>query len=143
MSKPILSELEYNASDVASAILASADLSVTNQDFGVTDITDQITAGTDVTLYTDRTIAFSFNGFVFLSVGGYGPSDIATNDVLLTFSNSYHPSNDYTFTTISHQADSAYVVVAKESDGTFRVIDPINNSGNSFYFGFNGFFRYT
>ena len=30
MSKPILSELEYNADDVASAILSKADLSITN-----------------------------------------------------------------------------------------------------------------
>ena len=31
MSKPILSELEYNADDVASAILSKADLSITSK----------------------------------------------------------------------------------------------------------------
>ena len=66
MSKPVLSELEYNADDVASAILSSADLSVTNEDFGVTDHSSIFTFQTG---WSDtNAICYGFNGFMFCSL---------------------------------------------------------------------------
>ena len=39
MPKPVLSDSLFNADDVATAILDEANLQVTNQNLGVTDIT--------------------------------------------------------------------------------------------------------
>ena len=142
MPKPILSELEYNASDVASAILSSADLSVTNQDFGVTDRSSLFTAGTGWNFAGK--IAYSFNGFMFVSLycthSGGSPQQ---NEVVLTMTDSdFYPTVETYFSSISYEGDSLTNLVAK-TDGTFRIND-VNNEGiSTFYITTNGFYRFT
>tara|TARA_Y100000310_G_C20621536_1_gene783595 strand:+ start:315 stop:752 length:438 start_codon:yes stop_codon:yes gene_type:complete len=143
MSKPILSELEYNASDVASAILSQADLSVTNEDFGVTDISSEYTATSGWNINSDST-AFSFNGFIFVSFllnhAGGEPSD---GEKFMDVSADYKPVAKSFFPTVSHQADTGYNVSAKTDGGFYIALPHAPGADVSFYVVFNGFYRYT
>ena len=118
MSKPILSELEYNADDVASAILSNADLSVTNEDLGVVDVSDQFTIQGDFsewhTLY-----AFKFNGFVFLNASLYQDDVSATSGNLYLMTAAVTPENEYHCGTASHHGDTAeYIKI--DNDGYIK-----------------------
>ena len=63
MPKPVLSDSLFNADDVATAILESANISVTNQDFAVVDRTSEFTNQSDMSVNAKK--FFSFNGFMF------------------------------------------------------------------------------
>ncbi len=142
MSKPILSELEYNASDVASAILVNLDLSIANEDLGVTTKTDNfsLSLGFVATYFQ----AYRFNGFMFISGGfkhdGGAPSN---GEIFLSCDDSGdYPISDTFFLGHGYQGDNAYMLNFN-SDGEFKVHDPIGTGESAFYFGCNGFYRIT
>ncbi len=141
MSKPILSELEYNASDVASAILSQADLSVTNQDFAVTDRTTNFTLQSG---WTDNGCKmFSFNGFMFLSIFIYHSVDEPSEgEVIFQVDNSdLYPTTDFFFNTISGAGDLAnYIKI--NSSGQLQIFDPIDYGDSLFRVVTNGFYRF-
>lgn len=140
MSKPILSELEYNASDVASAILNNADLAIANEDLGVTDRSSDFSVGTG---WAGSIIAYSFNGFMFVNSGIYhaGTGQPAHGETM--FSNSEtttRPNQSYTVASLGYQADSA--VVEAKTDGTFTINDPDNQGISNFYATVNFWYRF-
>ena len=142
MSKPILSELDYNASDVASAILSQADLSVTNEDFGVTDRTSLFTVGGGFSVGNKQ--AFSFNGFMFISASFARSSTPGGSDALLSISDSdFYPINNTVFPTVSYEGDTAEYLTVSSSTGEFTVSAPENVSASAYYGVFNGWYRFT
>lgn len=139
MPKPVLSDSLFNADNVATAVLAEANLSVTNQDFGVTEITDLLTPVS--TINVDLEKAYSFNGFIFLYVVGNGTQP-STAGKIFDINPSYTPNDNYSFPTISYQSDSAQHIQFKTDDTV--VVHHSNNLGTSnWYFAINGWYRYT
>ncbi len=141
MSKPILSELEYNADDVASAILQQADLSITNEDLGVTNISSNFVIDSAWNSW-DSCGAFKFNGFVFLYLNAYySGSDLSNNRTVFSINDSdFYPSEDTYFVSCSYQGDSASNVALK-STGTVLIDSPLNEGDGNFYMVINGFYR--
>ncbi len=143
MPKPILSELEYNASDVASAILSKADLSVTNENLGVADIESEFTVESGWAFGSNKQ-AYTFNGFVFLSIlcthAGGLPSH---GEKIFSVSSSYKAITATDINTISHEGDLAFRTRA-DTDGGFYLDNPKEGgSDNTFYVLLNGFYRFT
>ena len=142
MSKPILSELEYNASDVASAILNNAELSVTNQDFAVdnkTSIFERATGWNENYL-----TCFSFNGFMFVNISVYTNSTPSNGDKFVTISDSdYYPDQVYSMPTIGHEGDTAYYIQLL-TNGEFNLVMPDNDTstGSTYYININGWYRF-
>ena len=144
MSKPILSELEYNADDVASAILQQADLSIANEDLGVGDISDKFSFQNSYNQWYDFQ-CYSFMGFVFVSFGCYkNASTVSSGDVIASISDSdYHPSTDMNLQTIGYEGDLAERIYLA-TDGDIKVAGPVNaGSDNNFYILVNGWYRHT
>ena len=142
MSKPILSELEYNADDVASAILQKADLSLTNENLGVTDIASILVAQSGWALEFEQ--MFAFNGFAFVcfrcSHAGGTPSH---NEALLYLNDSdYHPIDTFLFPSVSHLGDYSQRVEVRD-DGYFYVNSPAQDPTDTYYIVINGYFRYA
>ena len=139
MSKPVLSELEYNASDVASAILENADLSVTNEDLGVSSITTLLTPISTMNIEYLR--AYSFNGFVYVSARGWGdePDD---EDKIFDINDDYTPIENTVFPTVSHAGDTATYLLFKTNDEVIVSV-PENPGHTNWNFAFNGWYRYT
>ena len=142
MSKPILSELEYNADDVASAILQKADLSIANDDLGVLDISDKYDLGTNVSVEAGGDVrAYYFNGFVFIYFNIYRSSSISSSDVILSMNDTdYAPGVDVVFPSISYQGDSALHIEVSTS-GDFKANIPIEEGTTNHYVCINGFYR--
>lgn len=142
MPKPVLSDSLFNADDVATAILQQANLSVTNQDFGVTDKTSIFVTDSS---WQDRSYnqAYSFNGFMFLS-GIWSTSSTPNNgDYVFTISDSdFYPIKDTYFNSISYQGDSLWSLILTSS-GQGYIQDATNNSNPTFYVAINGFYRFT
>ena len=144
MSKPILSELEYNADDVASAILSKADLSITNEDLGVSDRSDELSFQNGWVLSDTTTTLklFTFNGFGFLSVYAYKSSTPSSGEVFLTIDDSdLRPTSRWSANSISYLQDSVEVIIL-ETDGDIKVANPYNASGG-YQVNFNVVYRYA
>lgn len=144
MSKPILSELEYNADDVASAILQQADLSITNEDLGITDFSSSITFTSPYSEYQDIQ-AYAFNGFAFVSFGCYASgSSISHGDEIATISNSdFHPNVATNLLTMAWQGDTAERVLF-QTNGEIIISGPVDvGSDANYYILINGWYRYT
>ena len=111
MSKPVLSELEYNADDVAAAILSVADLSITNENLGVTDARSELSyeSGWALNVPGVENLLYCFNGFAFISLNVYhAGSEPASGETLMTIDNSdYHPVEKTSFPTNGYQGDTA------------------------------------
>ncbi len=140
MSKPILSELEYNASDVASAILSQADLSIANEELGVTDRSSLIvsTSGFDLT----QKNVYSFNGFMFISLYIKHDGAGVTNETIANISDSdFYPNADHVFPVVSHQGDLALAVWFNTS-GSITVSNPVDEGDAGWWGMLNGFYRF-
>ena len=87
MPKPVLSDSLFNADDVATAILSEANLQVTNQDLGVTDISSAFVLSTNWNTWQGHR-AYKFNGFVFIWMGTYKGSSASNGEVWMTINNS-------------------------------------------------------
>ena len=141
MSKPVLSELEYNADDVASAILSKADLSITNEDLGVTDHSSLFTfqSGWSET----NAICYGFNGFMFVCLTAkHGDADPGNPETFCVISDSdYHPSEWLAAPTVSYQGDTAQYVEFN-TNGNIDVRHYLNPSASSYYIAVNCWYRY-
>ena len=145
MSKPILSELEYNADDVASAILSQADLSVTNQDFGVSDESDnlEIQEGWLNNPGVTAPYLFTFNGFGFFSCSIYHSGGTPSNpECFMKITNSnFHPTDRIHMPTVGYQGDTGQFVYL-ESNGDISIASPEAEGDATFYIVVNGWYRY-
>tara|TARA_B100000700_G_scaffold300452_1_gene368607 strand:- start:14 stop:454 length:441 start_codon:yes stop_codon:yes gene_type:complete len=146
MSKPILSELEYNADDVASAILEQADLSVTNQDFAVGDQRSslELQSGWSNMPSNLPPYLYTFNGFAFIAVSCYHPGGSpSSGEVFLKITNSdFHPVEKIHFPTTGYQGDTGEYVVF-QPDGDVEIQNPDNAGASDYYLTINGWYRYS
>lgn len=141
MSKPILSELEYNADNVASAILSAADLSVTNEDLGVSDRSSLIVATSGFDLYYVN--AYSFNGFMFVSLYiKHEGAGVATETLANISDSDFYPSTDTVFPVVSKDGDLAQAVYFKDTGAIF-VDNPIDEGDVGWWAMLNGFYRFA
>ena len=143
MPKPVLSDSLFNADDVATAVLAEANLQVTNNDLGVVDRTSLFTRNT-VWNEIGGPHFFSFNGFMFCNFGVvYSGGAPASHTAIYTCSDAdFRPSVSYVFPTAGRDSDSAYYVYI-DSSGKIAPDLP-NNLGNaSYYIVINGWYRFA
>lgn len=142
MPKPVLSDSLFNADDVATAVIAEANLQTLDLNLGVTDITSEFTLGTGWSYNTnnfDYAIkAYTFNGFVFI-MGAVGRGD-TSQMTAFTVTTNYRPTVEAYMPTISYQGDSGWALRVM-TNGNIDVIQPNNVSSGSFYITFNGFYR--
>lgn len=142
MPKPILSDSLFNADDVATAILSEANLQVTNENLGVTDISTSISGASGVSQFFRQ--AYAFNGFVFFSVEyAHLSSTPSDGETLSTITNSdYYPIAVTVAPCIGYQGDQAQYIRA-ETNGIIKVNNPINSGSNDWRVAVNMFWRYT
>tara|TARA_B100000424_G_scaffold53615_1_gene38424 strand:- start:565 stop:984 length:420 start_codon:yes stop_codon:yes gene_type:complete len=139
MPKPVLSDSLFNADDVATAILNKANLSITNQDLGVVDITDLITATSPANI--GNTAFYTFNGFAFICFTFDIPNSVNMTNIG-SIKSGYEPIKRHVFPSISYQGDSANYVVLQTNGNVETSL--IQNVGDSHYYGvINGFYRFT
>ena len=145
MPKPVLSDLEYNADDVASAILSNADLAVTNQDFAITDITSSFVKESGFNNWHEEKCIL-FNGFVFVSLNtyinsGHGSFDTAGMDAYTINNSAYYPDQDYWLSSSSHQQDTSLAVMIKDT-GKIFISTPVEvGVDTNFHTVINGWYR--
>lgn len=141
MPKPVLSDSLFNADDVATAILAEANLSITNSDLGVTDRTSLFVAGTDVTLFNMK--VFSFNGFMFVSGRGQDANPSNSKTVITISDANYRPTYQAVMPSIGYEGDTMAMLVFN-TNGNVETSYPVNVGTHSFlFFAFNGFYRFV
>ena len=141
MPKPVLSDSLFNADDVATAVLAEANLQIANSAIGVTDVSSNFVIDSAWNSWNERG-AFKFNGFVFLYLNAYYTgSDVNSDRTIFTISDSnLYPSEDTPFPTVSYQGDTASNVVIKTT-GSVDLGSPLNQGSGDFYMTINGFYR--
>ena len=136
MPKPVLSDSLFNADDVATEILQQANLQITNNNLGVSDITSSFTTESS---FTERykTVLF-FNGFVFFSgnfeyLNGPPPN---TKEFIIINDTTYRPTGDFVAPTVGYQGDNANMVVIRPN-GQMELHSNTNQSSSTFYFTVN------
>lgn len=142
MPKPVLSDSLFNADDVATAVLAEANLQVANSDLGVTDVSDKFVRGSSWFAY-GGVYCFKFNGFVFVNLSAYiAGSSLMQNLIPFTISDSnLHPSVQYRLTSISKEGDSS-AFIAVNTNGEVVIDAPLDLGSNpSFHITVNGWYR--
>ena len=140
MSKPILSELEYNASDVASAILSTADLQITNDFFAVTDRSSIFTIDSSWT--KNSCIAYSFNGFMFVNWYVWKSSTPSNGEQFGTITDSdFRPSVTVSIPVIGHEGDTSEHVTINSS-GEIEVHSAENVGNSAWYCVANFWYRF-
>ena len=136
MPKPVLSDSLFNADDVAEAVLAEANLQITNNQLGVSDISSNFTLQAGFQWVNPHVLFF--NGFVFFS--GYfrhGGGTPASGEIFVTIdSSSYRPSNIFSCPGVGYQADSGNHIQFK-TNGDIIISDPVNQGTSDFYFTIN------
>ena len=131
MPKPVLSDSLFNADDVATAVLAEANLQVANNNLGVTDISSHFTLQSGWEAFNEHILFF--NGFVWWSAWyrhtGGSP---AQGEVFLTIDNAdYRPQTDWRLPAIGAELDSASRINVA-TNGNISV-EILTNSGSSTY----------
>lgn len=113
MPKPILSDSLFNAEDVAEAILAKANLQITNNNLGVTDITNKFVLDSNVTGDSTNNRAYYFNGFVFMDfvVVKQNVPSVTSFDIMTINDSDYYPNVVYRTNSISFQLDSVNCIL--------------------------------
>ena len=146
MSKPILSELEYNADDVASAILEQADLSITNENLGVGDQRSslELQSGWSNNPSTVPPYLYTFNGFGFISCSVYHSGGTPSGgEVFLKITNSdFHPVERIQMPQAGYEGDTGEFVYL-ETNGDIEIGSPVNEGNSSFFLTINGWYRYA
>ena len=142
MPKPVLSDSLFNADDVATAILAEANLQVTNSELGVTDITSGFTRGSGWSAYAGSDLVVLFNGFVFYNLGASRTTTPSPNAIVWNISSDYRPNTQFRTTFVTHQLDSANFVYIT-TDGYFKLDSPSVQSGSdsTYRVVLNGWYR--
>jgi hypothetical protein len=141
MPRPVLSETTFNSDNIATSILQQANLQITNENLGVSDISSDFTKASDISVNDSDIQAYKFNGFVFLTAGLYHDGDMANNDLIATIGSSVnYPATNTVLVSLGHGGDYAHFVKA-DSTGSLRIIHPYNVDGNTYYINFNGFYK--
>ena len=143
MSKPILSELEYNADDVASAILSNADLAIANDDLGVTDVSDKFVLDSAWSEYVVRNI-YKFMNFIFFNVGAEKSSVPSSNDTIWTIDSDIRPNDVYAVTSVTREGDTSNMIKIIDTTGIIQIDSPVEVlSSSDAYFRviINGWYR--
>lgn len=140
MPKPVLSDSLFNADDVATAVLAEANLQVTNNDLGVTNISADFTLNSAVWSQNQGLKAYHFNGFVFFNTRVRASSTPSGGTTIYTISSDYTPDAEYSTPAVGLNADSAGQVQFR-SDGTIKMWDPVNSGASFFDLCFSGWYR--
>lgn len=143
MPKPVLSDSLFNAGDVATAVLAEANLQVTNNDLGVVDRSSLWSYGTGFANSNHGIRAYSFNGFMFISINCTSTSTPSNGATVIQISDSDFYSNEkLSAPTVSYQGDLAYTLEINTS-GTVNVLLPTNVSAVEYYIVANFWYRFT
>lgn len=142
MPKPVLSDSLFNADDVATAVLAEANLQIANSNLGVTDVSSNFVRDSAWS-HWNVCGAFKFNGFVFLYLSAYYTgSDVNGNRTVFTINDpNLYPFEDVHFPVIAYQGDSASNIGIQSSTGGVVLGSPLNQGSSDFYMTFNGFYR--
>ena len=142
MPKPVLSDSLFNADDVATAILSEANLQITNNSLGITDISSSFSFASGWVQNHNPINAYKFMGFVYINISCYhGGGTPANNEVLVMTSNSdYTSSVDFTFPTLSYQKDGANAIKLL-TNGDFTVVGPENVGSSDYVVLINGYYR--
>lgn len=133
MPKPVLSDSLFNADDVATAVLAEANLQVANENLGVSIITTNfysVTSGW--TLETSN--VWTFNSIVFFNFICRHTGTPGSSEVFLTIQDSdYHPDTAHVFNTSSFEGDTAWHVQLT-TNGEFKIRDPFDTGSSGLYY---------
>lgn len=142
MPKPVLSDSLFNADDVATAILSEANLQVSNNNLGVTDVSSSYSFASGWQQNHNPIRAFKFNGFIYLNISCYHSGGTPSNgETLVTIDDTdLYPGVDYTLPTAAYQGDMANCIKVNTS-GDITVIQPINVGHNDYVVLINGFYR--
>lgn len=140
MPKPVLSDSLFNADDVATAVLAEANLQIANSDLGVSDISSSFTYTSGFTVNQDH--AMYFNGFIFYSayIIHYNGSPSNGAKIADITNANYRPSASYNFPAIGFQGDVGSSVEVTSS-GEIKIHNPTNVSSSNYYITLNGFWN--
>ena len=144
MPKPVLSDSLFNADDVATAVLAEANLQVTNNNLGVTDITNKFTIASGISTDVNENKAFYFMGFVFLNFG-LTKQSVSNNSsfTIMTINDSnYYPATRYRTNSVSFQTDLVNAIFI-QTDGIIEAnsVNLASNSDASFRMNINCWYR--
>jgi len=142
MPKPVLSDSLFNADNVATAVLAEANLQISNSVLGVTDISSDMDIQSGFT--GQMVYAFAFNGFVFYNAKVDHSGGTPSNDEkIIQMSNStYHANQTYLNNSISYEGDFVNRIEIR-TDGGFYILNPDNTGNSTFVMAFNGWYRYA
>lgn len=140
MPKPVLSDSLFNADDVATAVLAEANLQITNDNLGVSVISSIHSLEPGWSVSSFRLIYF--NGFVYWSGLYSHAGGIPNNGEVFAVINDadYRPTDDYVFPSTGYQADSNYRIRVA-TNGNIIVDDPVNQGQANYYIVVNGFWH--
>lgn len=140
MPKPVLSDSLFNADDVATAVLAEANLQIANNAFAVSDISSDFTLQTGWTASSEHFLYT--NGFVFWSGYYYHSGGTPShNEVFIINGNSnYRPNSRWEFPAIGYEGDTS-ASVRLESNGDIKINLPGNVGGSTYYIVVNGFWH--
>ncbi len=145
MPKPVLSDSLFNADNVATSVLAEANLQVANSDLGVTDITSSFVLSTHWSSWvTDK--CFYFNGFVFVQLNAYihtsnSNFNTASTNIYTINNSDYFPNYEVSMNTTSHEGDTAQRIKITTS-GSIDIMYPTEvGSDINYHIICNGWYR--
>ena len=142
MPKPVLSDSLFNADDVATAVLAEANLQIANSELNVVDITSSFVRSTSWVDYSYQKV-FKFMGFVFYNLGAKKTSFPSDGEGIWSITDSnYRPSHNYHTNTITFQGDHTNNIYI-QTNGNITISDPgqFSGSDSDFRVVINGWYR--
>lgn len=144
MPKPVLSDSLFNADDVATAVLAEANLQVTNSDLGVVDRANKFTLNNPPFENNAHSInAHSFNGFMFLNFSVYSTTMQSNGDTIYTINDSdFYPTTAFTSVGLGYEGDLVNFVRAT-TGGVIQISHPSNSGGTYHHINCQMFYRFT
>lgn len=129
MPKPVLSDSLFNADDVATAIAQNANLSIANENLGVSDVSSNFTIMNQgfVMFINEPIIAFKFNGFVFMQWSLVFPDGVSDGDGIISIDHtSLYPSHPVKAPAISFQGDTVSAIRCTAGGAQFTFIGELN-----------------
>jgi len=133
MPKPVLSDSLFNADDVATAVLQQSNLSIANENLGVTDVSSSYSiAGNGFVMFTGENIlAFKFNGFVFMQWSIVWPDTVTDGATIITIDDpNLYSTHHIKAPAISYQGDLVSAIRCAPNQPNFTIIGK-NNVGNT------------
>ena len=131
MPKPVLSDSLFNADDVATAVLAEANLQVANSNLGVTDITSGFMSPASGWALESSNV-FTFNSIVFFQLICRHTGTPGQTETFATIASSnYYPQATSRFPTSSFEGDTAWHVEIN-TNGELKIREPHDTGGLGF-----------